>query len=387
MEDNQRPNHLFFVEELKKQWLAMIDTIQDPLVLIDKNHQIIRHNKAYFDLCQKPGSRTLKGMKDSKCYEVFANRSSPCLQCSAFSAQANKDSKWITKQLMDGKVLEVRSHTLRSDLEDEFTANDDLYVVHYRDVTDQIQIQETLAQAEKLAALGKLAGGIAHEINSPLAGILAFSQVLLSELSQEDPHRDDVLQIEDAAKRCKAIVENMLGFARQNKTVEKTNFNLVETLQQTLHLANPILKNFKIFTDLIWEGNSSDYFIFGHPGKMGQVFMNLITNAAYAMKVGGGTLNIRFKNLEHHFLMEFEDFGCGIKPELLGKIFDPFFTTKPVGEGTGLGLSISYSILKQHSGEIKVESKMGEGSVFVLTLPKLISSESGDKDFSEESVF
>ena len=355
------------LEELKRQWLSMIDAMEDPLVIVNEQFTVQRKNMSYFKSAQAKGDAVeIRDLSGRKCYEVFAGRTSPCEECLLLkSLKEDRMLAWQTSSLFSEKVLEVRANPMPADLSTGLRRA----VVQYRDVTQMRELQDSLARSDKLAALGKLAGGVAHEINSPLSGIMAFSQMALKEMSHTDPHREDMVQIEEAAKKCKVIVEGMLGFARQEPPHEKARFNLLASLQSSLALARPMLRKTGIE---LWyvPPAQKEVFVEGSQGKIDQVFLNLITNAIYAMKQGG-TLEVIVdpKSDPGKVTVSVKDSGEGIDPQIMGKVFDPFFTTKPVGDGTGLGLSISYSIVKQHRGEISVTSIRGIGSTFVVTLP------------------
>jgi two-component system NtrC family sensor kinase len=353
-----------FVEHLKTQWMAMIDALEDPLVLIDQEYNILRQNLAYAEKAANPNHLDLKEFKGKKCYEEFAGRNAPCPDCKVL--KSNKDklrSTWISRQIFEGRDVEVRV------LPNVDGDNDDsLIVVHYRDVTQQRALQESLARADKLGALGKLAGGVAHEINSPLAGIMAFAQMALREMKPEDPHRDDMKEIEAAAQKCKVIVEGLLGFARQDAPESVEVYDLVDSVQSTLRLARVMVLKERI--DLRMNLPEKQIFIEGSKGRIAQVLLNLVTNAIYAMRDGGGELEITVDESDDKVTLTVRDSGNGIPKENLKRIFDPFFTTKAVGEGTGLGLAISYSIVTQHRGKIQVESALGVGTTFTVELPK-----------------
>lgn len=351
-----------FIEGLKYQWMAMIDAISDPLALLDDDYSILRQNKAYTDLAAA-SDLDIRHFKGHKCYESFAGQKSPCKHCKLGALKSSSSGQnfvtWETSTLFSDKVFSVRVHKVLQG--DSF-----FFVVHYRDETAQKIMQEQLAQADKLAALGKMAGGVAHEINSPLAGILAFSQMVLKEMDADDPHRDDLKEIEDGARKCKVIVEGMLGFSRQEKPSEMQPTDVFEAARSTLRLASAILRKHHI--DLQSEFVPESAVVFGSQGKLGQVFLNLVTNAIYVMREGG-VLTLEGKVTETDAVVTVSDTGPGIEPAVVGKIFDPFFTTKPIGEGTGLGLSIVYSIVKQHAGKIEVQSLAGLGSTFTVTIP------------------
>ena len=232
------------------------------------------------------------------------------------------------------------------------------------------KLQEThlqLVSSEKMASLGKLAAGIAHEINNPLGGILIYSSLMMEDLSGEDPRRGDLARIVQEAGRCKEIVKSLLEFARQTEPkMEPTDINraindgLFFLVNQALFHNIQIVKRLDSFLPFV-QGNAS---------QLNQVFMNIIVNAAEAMH-GSGTLTITTSPSPDRktIFVEFTDTGEGIPEENFTRIFDPFFTTKEVGKGTGLGLATSYGIIEDHGGKISVKSKVGEGTTFKIELP------------------
>lgn len=355
-----------FVEHLKTQWMGMIDAVEDPLALIDANYNIRRQNRAYVELAINPDQLDIRQFKGQKCYEAFAGRTAPCPDCKFQKAHTDGiKSTWNSRHLLHGREVEVRVSP-NVDVEH----GDTLTVVHYRDVTHQRSLQNSLARADKLAALGKLAGGVAHEINSPLAGIMAFAQMALREMQEDDPHFEDMREIEAAAQKCKVIVEGLLGFARQDIPEATEVFDLLDCIHLTLRLVKAILRKEQIQLNLAVP--QEPIYIDGSKGRLSQVFLNLITNSIYAMKDGGGEIEISVVVADSNAEIKIRDTGVGIKTEHLKKIFDPFFTTKPIGEGTGLGLAICYSIVTQHRGSISVESSEGVGTTFTLTLPRVL---------------
>ena len=268
-----------FLEDLKRQWMAMIDAIDDPLALVNSKFEIVRQNKAFAQRSLQ-SEIPITAFRGKRCYEVFAGRTSPCAHCKLGQIEKSKDDgvTWETSELFPESVFNIRMRKITS-------AGEGLFVVHYSDITQQKMMQEQLAQSDKLAALGKLSGGVAHEINSPLAGILAFSQMVLKEMDEEDPHHADLKEIEDAARKCKVIVEGLLGFSRQEPTAEMAPTCLFEAVRSTLRLAQAILRKHRI--DCHTNFSQQNAMVYGSSGKLGQVFLNLITNAIYAMKEGG----------------------------------------------------------------------------------------------------
>ena len=217
-----------------------------------------------------------------------------------------------------------------------------------------------------------MAGGIAHEINNPLSGILLFSQMLLKELRPTDSHHADIVEIEAAAQRCKEIVQQILDFSRQSSRSSDINLvtlNLSELISAALRLAQ-VLKVAKE-TQVTFEWEDEDIEVLGCRSRLVQVFLNLIKNAFQAMPTGGN-LHILQSNKQQDgqtmVVVEIRDTGAGIATAHLPKIFDPFFTTKGPGEGTGLGLAICYGILKELGGELSAISQIGVGTSFYVTL-------------------
>ena len=232
------------------------------------------------------------------------------------------------------------------------------------------KLQEThlqLVSSEKMASLGKLAAGIAHEINNPLGGILIYSSLLMEDLPETDPRKDDLARIVQEAGRCKEIVRSLLEFARQTEPrMEPVDINRAIT-DDLFFLENQALFH-NIHIDKHLDPSLPQ--ALGNGGQLKQVFMNIIINAAEAMH-GNGELVISTSASSDGktVFMEFSDTGEGIPAENLSRIFEPFFTTKDVGKGTGLGLATSYGIIESHGGKIRVKSRVGEGATFMIELP------------------
>ncbi len=227
--------------------------------------------------------------------------------------------------------------------------------------------QEQLVQSEKLASLGKLAAGIAHEINNPLTGILTYSSLLLKENKENPQMKEDLEVIVNETTRCRKIVKGLLEFARQTEP-SKSPADINKVLEETLSL----LENQALFHNIKVEKKLKENLptVMMDTDQIKQVFMNIIINAAEAMSQGG-TLTIQSDSDPQKKFTEvsFIDTGPGIPEENLSKIFDPFFTTKRSGKGTGLGLSVSYGIIQRHDGFLEVTSQLGKGSTFTVKLP------------------
>jgi signal transduction histidine kinase len=226
-------------------------------------------------------------------------------------------------------------------------------------------MQQQLLTSEKLASIGLLSAGVAHEINTPLTGISSYVQML--QKKSTDVHFAQVLaKIEAQTDRVSRIIKNLLNFSRNPSDLAFHRVSLLDTLQEILSLIDYKLKTMNIVLELALAPVKP---IWAQGERLQQVFINIILNALDALP-GGGTLRIELFETETEAVIRITDNGTGIKEQHLPHIFDPFFTTKGVGKGTGLGLSISYAIIKEHEGRIGVDSVIGRGTSFTISLPK-----------------
>ncbi|MBU0552007.1 4Fe-4S dicluster domain-containing protein [Myxococcota bacterium] len=228
------------------------------------------------------------------------------------------------------------------------------------------ETQEALMHSERLASMGQLAAGIAHEVNNPLGVVLMYAHLLLDEAEEETPLREDLVMIAEQADRCKKIVSGLLDFARQKK-VERRWTGICDLFEATV-LSLEVNPKIRAFIDCP-AGLEAEL----DRDQILQVLVNLARNAVDAMPQGGG-LYLRARGEDDELIFEIEDTGSGIDPQTRKKIFEPFFTTKPVGKGTGLGLSVSYGIVKMHHGQISVRSNADPaqgptGTTFKIDLP------------------
>ncbi len=238
------------------------------------------------------------------------------------------------------------------------------------------QVQNQLIRAGKMAALGELAAGVAHEINNPLTGVLTFSSLILKKMDEAHPWRRDMENIVQQTTRCRNIVKALLDFARQRKP-DKRETDLHQLIDRTLDLLENQARFQNVKINKEYRDDLPRLSIDGD--QIQQVFMNILINAADAMGDHGGTLTIRTAVLDGMVEIAFADTGCGIPQEHLSKVFTPFFTTKETGKGTGLGLAISYVIVQGHGGDIEVESEVGKGATFRVKLPIEISEREAGK--------
>jgi signal transduction histidine kinase len=254
----------------------------------------------------------------------------------------------------------VENAKLYSKLEEKIEALNQAY-------TKLSAMQQDLVQAEKLAAIGELASGVAHELNNPLTVVIGLVQLMIEEQGLTDEKKEDLETIREQAERCRRIILNLLQFSRKHET-QISQASIEEIINKSLELVEYDLKTFGV--KITREFRSAMKTVEVDPYQIQQVFLNIINNAYHSMKESKKPeLTIATQDVNGMVQVSFQDTGCGIPESIRDKIFDPFFTTKEVNKGTGLGLSISYGIIKEHRGEISLESEEGKGTKFFIRLP------------------
>jgi two-component system, NtrC family, sensor kinase len=233
------------------------------------------------------------------------------------------------------------------------------------DITQRVRLEDQMVQTEKLTSLGLLAAGVAHEVNTPLAVISNYIQMLAKQIPSGDPRQKTIERIVKQTFRASEIVNNLLNFSRTGGT-EPVEVDLNSVLEETLTLVQHPFKSAQV--NVVKNYQERLPVILGSTTRLQQVFLNLFMNARDAMP-GGGMLEVRTGSRNGSVEVEVTDTGAGIPPEHLKRIFDPFFTTKATGRGTGLGLSVSYGIIKEHAGKVDVRSTPGKGTSFRLEFP------------------
>jgi PAS domain S-box-containing protein len=236
-----------------------------------------------------------------------------------------------------------------------------------RDLTERRQFEAQLMRSEKLAALGVLAGGIAHEIRNPLAVVSTAAQLLLEKPLSREVQLECADKMHRGVQRASNVIESLLRFARPTQQGRKRSLNFVRVTDEALKLVENQLKLEQI--QLRARLPDVPLILQGEAGLLQQLVTNLVLNAANAMPAGGGVIEVSLIRNGSQAVLRVTDTGKGIPPTDLPKVFDPFFTTMPVGKGTGLGLSISYAIVQQHEGKIDLISQVGKGTTVTVTLP------------------
>ena len=262
--------------------------------------------------------------------------------------------------------------TMRASASPLFDAENKLSgaIVSVRDITVEKKLEQQIIQSERLAAMGQMIGGFAHELNNPLTSILGMSELLQEGEAPEGVRRQMVV-LQQQARRAAEIVQNLMYFSRP-PAPGKSPIDLGELVQRTLHLHAYSLRKSNITVDFLKEPGVPT--VSGDSHQLMQVFLNLILNSEQAMREvrDRGTLRIRIEKHEKSVSVIFQDDGPGISPDILPNIFDPFYTTKRPGRGTGLGLSISKAILREHNGNVEAASGPGGGAVFTVTLRAVV---------------
>jgi two-component system NtrC family sensor kinase len=229
-----------------------------------------------------------------------------------------------------------------------------------------VAMQARVAQSERLASLGLLAAGVAHEINNPLGAILSLTALTLEDITPSDPNRENLVEVVKQSERCRGIVKGLLDFSRQSKgNMEPLDLNVLVNNTLSLIGRQSLFFNTRIVKDL--DPNLPA--VIGDPSQFQQVLMNLLINAVQAMEEKGVITLVTRAAADEAVEVRISDTGRGIAPDQIDMIFDPFFTTKESGHGTGLGLSIAYGIVTTHRGTISVESQLGKGTTFTIRLP------------------
>jgi two-component system NtrC family sensor kinase len=330
-----------------QEWRACFDAIGDPLAIMKEGGcEVLRANAAFARAAGVPVN-TLAALR---CTD-HAYGALPCpSRCLMPPGGAERETTFGDRTWL------VRSFP--------FEEEQGALVVVFKDVTDEREVARRLFHAEKMSAVGQLAGGVAHEINNPLGGILAFAQ-LMSREDRTPEDAENLRLIQDAAMRAKRIVESLLRFSRRPQTQERGPVDLARVADEALFLVEPQVKSGKIEVVRRYEPVQA----LGNANQLQQIALNLCVNAVQAM-AGGGRLTVTVAQAgPGRVRLAVSDTGPGVRPEIAKRIFEPFFTTKPEGQGTGLGLSICYQIAEEHGGTVKLEAGAERGACFVLELP------------------
>lgn len=361
---------------LSLEFKALLDAIPDCLTLQDKNLTILWGNKSAADLL---------GVKPEElvgrcCLDLWAHSDKvtedDCFIVKCFNTHKTENQTYTT---IYGKIWDLRAVPIVNEV-GEITK----VIAVGRDITEHKKLEEQLRQAQKMEAVGQLAGGVAHDFNNILTAIIGYADLLLMKLPIDDPNRHSVEQILSASERATNLTHSLLAFSRK-QIVNQAYLDLNDIILGFEKFLNRLLpENIEIRIILSKEQLT----VFVDRGQVEQVIMNLVTNARDAMP-NGGILTIQtgveqldedfirtygYGNIGNYAIISINDTGIGMDKATLSRIFEPFFTTKELGKGTGLGLAMVYGIVKKHEGFINVYSELGKGSTFKIYLPLSKSS-------------
>ncbi|WP_370458942.1 ATP-binding protein [Aggregicoccus sp. 17bor-14] len=340
----------------KREWELSFDSIEQPMAIVRESDRTVRRaNRAYAALAGRPVTAL---PTEVPCHQALFGRERPCEGCPVPAVRASGKGERSEVQHA-GRTYAVSAYPM---------PNGDRTVCTYRDITDEREMTRRLVESEKMAAVGQLAGGVAHEINNPLGGILAFSQLMKRDAGRTAEDMESLSLIEESALRCKRIVDSLLKFSRRSRDEDRRPFDISRCCEDATVLFKAQLKsNPRAKLELKLACGLPE--VHGDPGQLGQVVLNLLQNGLYALPRQEGQLTVETGQELERVFVRVTDTGSGIDSKHLPRIFEPSFTTKPPGEGTGLGLSIAYRIVEDHGGTFQVETELGKGTRFTVYLP------------------
>jgi two-component system, NtrC family, sensor kinase len=347
---------------------SIFDGITDKLMLVAPDHAVLMANSASMVGRESP-------MEQSKCYNLIHGLDAPCGGCLLDRTLQEKIPTFGELSHPDGETYLAHFYPILDKRTGEVES-----VVHYcKSITEKKRMDQQMMHAEKLASLGQLVAGVAHELNNPLGLILFYVELLKKELPPESEHVPDVEVIARHSETCRSVVQDLLEFSRNVETVRVPG-ELNDTVAKVISVLDKQFAKDGIQVKKSLDPNLP--MIHLNESKLQQVWMNLLLNAKQAIKTRNGliTVTTRHDKTTGMASVIIEDNGEGMSPEIIHKIFDPFFTTKKDGEGTGLGLSVSYGIIKEHGGNITVKSRPAVGSVFEVLIPEKIKG----RDYGEQ---
>jgi two-component system NtrC family sensor kinase len=355
------------VTRAKIEWENTFKAVKDMILVVDRQMRIFRVNLATLQHSGLPEEEIM----GRKCCEVICASPVLCDNCAVCEALRTGETASSQRKFDDGRVMELYAYP------SNYEQSEPGVVIYVRDITERLKMQVQILKTARLAALGEMSAGVAHELNTPLAVILGDIQLLMRELPSDDQKRNLFKDIKTCSLRCKQIVQSLLAFSRQ----EQFAFYPVainEVVEEAMKLVAYQIETDNIRIDLDCADQIPP--IEGNAQQLEQVLVNLLLNAKQSFE---GTDGMRLIGVQTGFdrgrnqvFVKVSDTGPGISQENLPQIFDPFFTSKAVGKGTGLGLSVSLGIIQTHDGAIGAESEPGRGSTFTVYLPPMQEAES-----------
>jgi len=341
---------------------ALFDNLPVSIYIVDHTYNLLAVNKSRSDRA----NLSPNDMVGFKCYEKLFGHNEVCSGCRVMDTfTTGRQTSRIQRYWIDDEQYmewEVSTFPINNEKKKAIQS-----IILEQDITEKRNLEANLIQSEKLAAVGQLAAGVAHEINNPLAAIIANAQILLREISPDDKDiRESLELIELAGSRASQVVKNLLGFARK-EDYDFVRLDINETIHNAISLVQHEINSRQLRINLNLKEDLPP--VIASKDHIQGVWINLLMNAIDAIDLSPGEITISTEYGNKEFKIVIEDTGKGIPPDKLARIFEPFYTTKSAGKGTGLGLSVCNRIIKKHAGEISAESVLGQGSKFIVTLP------------------
>ncbi len=358
----------------QKQWMSIIDAITDYIFVLNSDRILVKVNNSFASAIGRH-PRDLVGNRIEAVFDLDVPSES------SLKAVLDDGTPRIYEKKIGDEIYQISIFPLQE-------ANRPLTIHVMKNITEVRRLKDQLYYADKLASIGLLVSGVAHEINNPLTGTIAYTELLSMKVADEGI-RAELKKILDSAERCKKIVDNLLTFSRQ-RTPAKSLESINDIIDRAIDLRSYWLRSNNI--QIIREFGAVPT-IFVDAQQIQQVILNLLMNAEQALtEAGHASAAIRFTTqfdkTRRCVVIRVADNGPGVPQNVAAKIFDPFFTTKPVGIGTGLGLSISHGIITEHGGSIWFENATGGGAAFTIELPTgtgSLSTVSGSREYGQET--
>lgn len=352
------------VSRTTKEWEATFKAVTDPIFVIDTDYNVLRHNDRF---SPEISQYWQQGM-ENKCFAKLRGLTEPCSDCPLDEIKRTGQPLQRNWQTDSGTLLETDYYPVYND-EKQLAA----ITIILKDVTLKTKMEAQLVHSAKLAALGEMAAGVAHELNSPMTVIIGTAQMLARDFQSESLEHESLQDVINSGLRCKGIIQNLLTFSRQDQ-VPMADIDLNEQVRRVLGLIRYQINRNQV--QIVDRLDPNPVMVNANGPQLQQVLTNLLINARDAVKdCGRENKTITVYSFICHdgekssAVVSVHDNGIGINQENLKKIFTPFFTSKDATKGTGLGLSVSLGIAESHSGTIEVESTLGMGSTFSLLLP------------------
>lgn len=348
---------------LKAQWEATFDAIAEPLCITDVQFNLLRMNQS-FVLASK---KTAKDLIGKNCFQAIAHQSTPK---QILEGKRELRLRIPNNEQIESRTLELHVHPLNLKPTDNKA-----FLLIFRDLTDQLRLERQVLETTKMVELGIISSSIAHELNNPLGGILSFLQLILMDIEKDSELASDIFAMEEAARRCKEIVENLLGFARQEQATKKSILDLRELTVQVLNILKIQTRSRGIKIDIIQP--SVPLYVEGHDLQLSQAIRHILQNSIEAVSERMdqnpgylGKIKIVLNEVEDEIHLDITDNGSGIANIDRQKIFNPLYSTKSSDKNYGLGLTIAFKIISEHKGRLEISTQLGVGTLAKIALKR-----------------